>query len=383
LKMYDFLDNSAGYITPGSQYIAAESQLRQLLIAAARASSNGTFLTPLSFVQFVEDSIHVKQKYDNSASWLLLVLSHDKADKLAQTDWIQQNLASYRDVMSRYYQGKFPPSIGAGGRLLVVQGASYRSVPSGVLTMGRDDNVDSLGKVVDRLLPHPVAVDSFYLGEMDVTNRQFAAFVAQNPQWSPANVASLTASGQVNDSYLSDWVDARPPAGKEDVPVTLVSFYAASAYCQWLTQTVQAVLPGYVARLPYESEWEWAARGGLRGMPFPLGAKPGASVFFQKGITGPSRAGASEPNGYGLRDMAGNVWQWCLDPYAPSSYLLSSLDPTSNAAHEKASAPGPDRAVRGGSWNNPSEQVTVFTRGSQPAQWSTPYLGFRVALARK
>jgi len=383
LKMYNFLDNSAGYVTPGSQYIAAETQLRQLLLAAARASSDGAFLTPLSFVQFVEDSIHVKQKYDNAASWLLLALNHTNADKLAQTDWIQQNLVSYRDAMSKYYQGNFPPSAGGGGRLLVILGASYRSVPSGVLTMGRDDNVDSLGKVVDRLLPHPVAVDSFYLGEMDVINRQFAAFVAQNPQWSPTNVAGLAANGQADQSYLSEWVNGTPPADKEDLPVTSVSFYAASAYCQWLTRAVQASLPGYIARLPYESEWEWAARGGLRGMPFPLGAKPGASLFFQKGITGPSRAGTSEPNGYGLRDMAGNVWQWCLDPFAPSSYLLSSLDPALNAAYEKASAPGPDRVVRGGSWNNPSEQVTVFTRGSQPAPWSTPYLGFRVALARK
>jgi iron(II)-dependent oxidoreductase len=383
LKMYDFLDNVAGFITPGSQYITAEAQLREMLIAAARASSSGGFLSPSSFVQFVEDSVHVKQKYDNAASWLLLALNRDKADKLAQTDWIQQYLMNYRDAMSKYYQGRFPPSAGAGGGLVVVRGAGYRSVPSGILTMGRDDNVDSLGKVVDRLLPHPVAVDSFYLGETDVTNRQFEIFVSQNPQWSPANAAALAASGQADDSYLSDWVNGKPPAGTEDLPVTSVSFFAASAYCQWLTGAVQSVLPGYVARLPHESEWEWAARGGLRGMPFPLGEKPGASVFFHKGITGPSRAGSSEPNGYGLRDMAGNVWEWCLDPYAPSSYLLSSLDPALNASYEKASAPSPDRAVRGGSWNNPSEQITVFTRGSQPAQWSTPYLGFRVALARR
>ncbi|MGO9412232.1 MAG: SUMF1/EgtB/PvdO family nonheme iron enzyme [Spirochaetia bacterium] len=383
LKMYDFLDNCARYISPGSQYISSEAQLRELLIAASRASSLGGFLSPSSWVKLVEDSVHVKQKYDNAGSWLLLTLNRDKADKLAGSDWILQYLTNYREKMSKYYQGRFPPSVGAGGRLLVVQGASYRSVPSGELTMGRDDNLDSLGKMVDRLLPHPVAVESFYLGETEVTNREFAAFVAQNPQWSPANTAALVANGQANDSYLSDWVNARPPAGTEDLPVTSVSFFAATAYCDWLTRSVQAVLPGYVARLPYESEWEWAARGGLRGVPFPLGEKPGAAVFYHKGIVGPSRAGASEPNGYGLRDMAGNVWQWCLDPYAPSSYLVSSLDPALNASYEKAYAPGPDRVVRGGSWNNQSEQITVFTRGSQPAEWSTPYLGFRVAMARK
>jgi len=376
LKMYDFLDNAARYVT-------SESQLRELLLAATRASSGGTFLTPSSFVSFIEDSIQVKQKYDDSPFWLLLILARDKANKLAAADWVQSYLASYRERMSKYYTARFPPSEGAGGRLLVLRGASYRSVPTGELTMGRDDNLDSLGKTVDQLLPHPVAVDSFYLGETEVTNRQFAAFVAEVPQWSPANISQLAASGLADDSYLFNWVNGRPPAGSEDLPVTFVSYPAAAAFCQWLTPAVQATLPGSIARLPYESEWEWAARGGLRGVPYPLGGKPGATVFFHKGITGPARAGASEPNGYGLRDMMGNVWEWCLDPYAPSSYLLSSLDPHLNASYEKAYTAGPDRVVRGGGWGNQSEQMRVYTRGAQPAEWSTAYLGFRVALARR
>jgi formylglycine-generating enzyme required for sulfatase activity len=376
VKLYDFLDNAARYIT-------SESQLRQLLLAAARVSARGSFLTPASLLALVEDCIHVKQKYDNAPSWVLLTVSRERADKLAATDWVQKYLAEYRDRMSKYYQAKFPPSEGAVGRLVVVRGASYRSVPAGELTMGKDDNLDSLGKTVDQLLPHPVAVDAFYMGEAEVTNRQFAVFVAENPKWSPANLSSLTAAGLADESYLSDWVNGRPTSSGEEAPVTHVSFYAAQAYCDWLTPAVQAVIPGYVARLPYESEWEWAARGGLRGVPYPLGEKPGTAVFFQKGITGAARAGSSEPNGYGLRDMMGNVWDWCLDPYAPSSYLLSSFDPRLNESYEKSYAPGPDRAVRGGAWNSQSEQLRVYTRGSQPAEWSTPYLGFRVALARR
>ncbi len=375
-KMYEFLDNAARYVT-------AESQLRELLLAAARTASRGSFLTPASLVGLVENGIHVKQKYDNAPSWLLLALSRDKAQKLAATDWVQKYLADYRERMSKYYQARFPPSEGSGGRLIVIQGADYRSVPAGELTMGRDDNLDSLGRTVDQLLPHPVAIDAFYMGETPVTNRQFAVFVADNPTWSPASLAGLEAAGLATGSYLSGWVNARPPAGTEDMPVTNVSFPAAQAYCEWLMRFVQAAMPGYVARLPYESEWEWAARGGLRGMPYPLGEKPGAAVFFHKGVTGPARAGSSEPNGYGLRDMMGNVWVWCLDAYAPSSYLLSSLDPRLNATYERSYGAGPDRVVRGGAWENQSEQMRVFTRGSQPAEWSTPYLGFRVALARR
>lgn len=375
VKMYDFLDNAARYVT-------AEAQLREFLLAACRATTDGSFLTPASFVSFVQDVTHLKQKYDNAPSWLLLTLSREKADKLATTEWIQKYLGDYRERMSKYYQARFPPSVGAGGRLVVVRGVSFRSVPAGELTMGKDDNIDSLGKSVDQLLSHPVASDAFYLGEADVTNRQFAAFVAENPKWSQSNVSSLISDGLADEFYLSDWVNGNPPAGKEELPVTSVSFYAAQAYCEWLTGAVQAELPGHIARLPLESEWEWAARGGLRGMPYPLGEKPGAAVFFQKGITGPARAGTSEPNGYGLRDMMGNVWEWCADPYAPSSYLLSSLDARLNASYEKAYAPGPDRVVRGGGWNNQSEQMRVYIRGAQPAEWSTPYLGFRVALAR-
>ncbi len=146
---------------------------------------------------------------------------------------------------------------------------------------------------------------------------------------------------------------------------------------------VQAALPGYMARLPYESEWEWAARGGLRGMPYPLGGKPGGAVFFTQGIMGPSAAGTSEPNGYGLRDMLGNVWEWCADPFTINANLLSSLDPRKAAALERALPDAPDRAVRGGSWADQPGTDKVYTRGAQPADWCTPYLGFRVALARQ
>jgi formylglycine-generating enzyme required for sulfatase activity len=191
------------------------------------------------------------------------------------------------------------------------------------------------------------------------------------------------AKGLVTDGYLAGWSNGRPPAGAEDLPVTGVSWYAATAFCDWLTRRASAALPGYVARLPLESEWEWAARGGLRGMPYPQGTKIGKAVFAAKGITGPSPVGTSEPNGYGLRDTIGNVWEWCADPFNRTSFLLSSFDPVTNAALERTLPVGPDRSVRGGGWGNQAGAEKVSTRGSQPADWCTPYLGFRVALARQ
>ena len=118
-------------------------------------------------------------------------------------------------------------------------------------------------------------------------------------------------------------------------------------------------------------------------MPYPLGGKPGTAVFFRKGITGPSRVGASDPNGYGLRDMLGNVWEWCADPFSITAELLSSFDPVKSEDLERSFADAPDRVVRGGSWASQQGVDKVYTRGSQPSQWCTPYLGFRVAIARK
>ncbi len=375
-KWYDFIDNSMLFVTN-------EFQLRELVKAAARVASKGSILTPASFVEAVQHSIQLKQKYDNFPSWLLLVLSRAHSTSLAASPWVQQYLASYREAISRYYQpGSLTVGAGGGGRV-TVEGMEFRSVPAGDLVMGKDDNLDSLGKSIDILLAHPVHVDSFYLGSMEVTRGQYQSFIQQNPEWAPANRAALVQKGLVTDSYLSDWSAAGVAGAKEELPVTSVSWHAAVAFTEWLSRRVQAAVPGYAVRLPSESEWEWAARGGLRGMPYPLGGKPGAAVFFQQGITGPSRAGTSEPNGYGLRDMIGNVWEWCADPFALTSSLLSSLDPRVNAAIERSLPLAPDHAVRGGAWENTSGTMKVYSRGSQPSEWCTPYLGFRVALTRQ
>ncbi len=374
-RLFDLMDSVLPSVTD-------ESQLRELILAAARISTRGTFLTPGSFVTLIQHVASLTQEYDNFPSWALLVLSRANQGRAAPTPWIQQYLTSYREAISRYYQPGAAAPQGAIGSAEVA-GMVFRLIPSGDLVMGKDDSLDSLGKSVDRLLPHPMHVDAFYLGTTPVTNGAFAAFVDENREWLPSNRAMLVQKGLVTDAYLADWTNGTPPAAAAKLPVTSVSWHAAVAYCAWLTRRVQAALPGYMARLPYESEWEWAARGGLRGMPYPLGGKPGGAVFFTQGIMGPSAAGTSEPNGYGLRDMLGNVWEWCADPFTINANLLSSLDPRKAAALERALPDAPDRAVRGGSWADQPGTDKVYTRGAQPADWCTPYLGFRVALARQ
>jgi gamma-glutamyl hercynylcysteine S-oxide synthase len=374
-ELYDFINNCMYFVT-------SETQLKQAILATARIAARGTFLTPSSLVSFVQQSIQLEQKYDNFPSWLFDLLSRENQARLSSTPYIQQYLAEYQGSISKYYQPPLSPGPGAGGAVST-QGIMFRLIPSGDAVIGKDDNLSSLGKTVDQLLAHPVHVDSFYLGVTEVTNGEYRSFVAENPDWAPASKDSLVQKGLVSDSYLSEWVDGKVPPGHDSLPVTSISWNAAVAFCNWLDQKAQAIVPGYHARLPLESEWEWAARGGLRGMPYPLGGKPGQAVFFQKGITGPLQAGTSEPNGYGLRDMLGNVWEWCANPFSPEASLLSSLDPRVGASMERSLPDAPDRAVRGGGWENQPGVAKVYTRGYQPSDWCTPYLGFRVALARR
>jgi gamma-glutamyl hercynylcysteine S-oxide synthase len=385
-KMYDFLFNCMHYINPlldsSMTPRSSENQIGESINSLSLIGSNGSFLTPSSLIEIVRKSIQVNEEYPNSAEILLLSLSRAESERVASTQWMTKHLAEYRDALSTHYKENSLSESRASARPNVqIAGISFRSIPTGVLVMGKDDDLDKLGKSVDILLPHPVHIGSYYLSENEVTNFQYQSFVDAVPEWKPSNRKALADKNLCTEDYLSDWTDDRFPAGRSDYPVVSVSYEAARAYCTWFSKKAGAILPGLIARLPSEAEWEWAARGGLRGMPYPLGEKPGDSVFFIKGITGPSKAGVSSPNGYGLRDMMGNAWEWCSDSFGTTDYLLTSLDPDKNAESAHRHPDSTDKVVRGGGWNMTKEAVKVYTRGSQPAQWCTPYLGFRVAIA--
>jgi iron(II)-dependent oxidoreductase len=372
--VFQFLGSSMSYVNQ-------ESQVRELILGAARAASRGGFLSPSSLVTLLQRGLSLTRQYDNLPAWVLLSLSKTEAGRLSATPWVKDYAASYVKSLAPYVRPG-PASGGSDGSVSVV-GISFRAIPGGDLAMGQDNDPASLGTSLDQDLLHPVHVTPFYPGTTEVTNRTYEAFLAENPDWAPSNTPTLIAKGLVTDGYLAGWNGGKLAAANADLPVTGVSWHAAVAFTAWLSRRVQGALPGYVARLPLESEWEWASRGGLRGSPYPRGASPGNSVFAFKGITGPSAVGASEANGYGLKDILGNVWEWCADPFNRTSYLLTSFDPQVNAAIERALPDGPDRSVRGGGWGNQPGSAKVWTRGYQPADWCTPWLGFRVALIRK
>ncbi len=234
-------------------------------------------------------------------------------------------------------------------------------IPGGQFTMGTADT-DSWPA---ERPAHPVSVDGFWMDATEVTNAQFEKFVdatgyvttaETKPDWEEIKKQTAPGTPKPPDEQLvagavvftppdhpvdlndfgqwwrwtpgANWRHPEGPEsnlqGREDHPVVHVSWDDAMAYCKWAGK-----------RLPTEAEWECAARGGLEGKRYAWGNEPVSETTPQCNIwqghfpdklaqvdkfprTAPVKS--FPPNGYGLYDVAGNVWEWCSDWYRPDTY---------------------------------------------------------------
>ena len=292
------------------------------------------------------------------------------------------------------------PQVSSDDSLHCLQDSAMKMayIPQGEFTMGASNPKMALKR---ELPQHQVRVNAFYMDIHEVTNAQFSAFVSatgyktvaeQAIDWNilkkqlPANTpkpnADVLQPGSMvfipsDDIYNlidisqwwqwtkgADWQHPQGPEsdirGKENDPVVHICFHDALAYAKWCGK-----------RLPTEAEWEWAARGGLKNQIYPWG-----NVSVEKGTprcnywTGdfPTRntkvdgfEGVApvmeyQANGYGLYDMAGNVWEICSDWYDESYYSV----PLKNEIQDNPKGPktwsyplepnDPKRVIRGGSF---------------------------------
>jgi serine/threonine protein kinase/Tol biopolymer transport system component len=233
-------------------------------------------------------------------------------------------------------------------------------VPAGVYQVG------NLAGEADEQPPHMVTLDAFWMDQTEVTNAMYATLLND---WRPATKdLDMWLDTGDEDCQLTQ-VDEiwQPKDGFGDYPVVEVSQYGAAAYCEWAG-----------GRLPTEAEWEAAARGGLVDKNYPWGDESpvcdlGTQNGAQYGACGQQTVPVKSflPNGYGLFDMAGNVWEWVSDRYASDYYATS---PTSNPQ-------GPDqgdmRVLRGGSWYYDSGTLWVSDRIKYLPEVALNNIGFR------
>lgn len=216
-------------------------------------------------------------------------------------------------------------------------------VSAGELVMGCDTGADNERPV------HRVLVDKFAIGRFAVTNQLYQSFVEDTDHQVP-----------------SGWND--PRFNHPDQPVTSVSWFDATAYCEWLSEKT-----GTLYRLPTEAEWERAARGGLERKLYTWGdespqLQPNYSELW---LNGPERVGQRPPNGFGLHDIAENVHEWCSDWYG-ERYYLDSL-----SSNPRGPSIGTRRASRGGSWRHQIKITRVAARSSIPPEFRYSDYGFR------
>ena len=204
---------------------------------------------------------------------------------------------------------------------------------------------------------YTVHVVAFFIVKNEVTNAEYKRFLIENPGWQKEHIDDSLHNG----NYLATWDGNNYPDGRSHHPVNHVSWYAAMAYAKWVGK-----------RLPTEVEWERAARGDLEGKKYPWGNKITAKdANYKRNIGDTTPVGTfpqDRPNAYGLYDMAGNVWEWCLDEHEFGHYDSFSANTTTisithwlmdNFTHIDADS---NRVFRGGSWASKAESVRCASR---------------------
>ena len=241
-------------------------------------------------------------------------------------------------------------------------------IPAGTFEMGSND-----AEADDNEQPvHTVHLDAFYMDKYEVTNAQYKAFVDANPQWSKDNIEDRFHDG----TYLYLWSGNNYPSGMADHPVVRVSWYAAMAYAEWTGK-----------RLPTEAEWEYAARGGLAGKKYPWGdAEPTpADANYDFNVSEMTPVGQYPANGYGLFDVAGNVFEWCIDAYDVDFYAASDniRNPIAGGEVDTFTTipTDPSRVFRGGGWDSTARDLRVAGRFNFTPVGTFASVGFRCARA--
>jgi formylglycine-generating enzyme required for sulfatase activity len=199
---------------------------------------------------------------------------------------------------------------------------------------------------------HRVKVNSFCIAATETTVLQWKTFCEATGHPMPGQT--------LEGGYL------------DDHPIVNISYDDIQSYCEWLSDKM-----GKVCRLPTEAEWEFAARGGLKGKgcKFCGGQTIDLVAWHEGNCKGSQQCAAKKPNELGVYDMSGNACEWCSDWFAP-------YNAEDNNDNPKGPAMGKTKVVRGGGWFSKANNCRTTTRSFSLPDNANSGIGFRVACSQ-
>ncbi len=241
-----------------------------------------------------------------------------------------------------------------------VTGMEFVWVPKGCYQMGQTETekqylIKKVGKekynkyFQDELPRHEVCVDGFWMGKYEVTQGQYKKIMGSNP----SRFKSIFTS-------------------RDDYPVEKVSWNDAKEFISKLNQQ-----SGKTFKLPAEAQWEYAAKSGGKDQKYSGGNDIDRFAWYRSNSQSKThKVGTKAPNGLGLYDMSGNVWEWCEDVYDKNAY----------SKHERnnpvITSGGSSRVDRGGCWDFIPRYVRAAYRGRDSADYRGSIVGFRLCFSQ-
>lgn len=239
-------------------------------------------------------------------------------------------------------------------------------IPGGEFEMGSPD--DEEGRKPDEGPVHKVKIEPFWMGKCEVTWDEYDIWSfnldIQRRKLTKTQPTELDKKADAVTRPTKPYTDMTFGMGHDGFPAICMSQLAAKMYCRWLSEKT-----GHYYRLPTEAEWEYACRAGTKG-PYSFDAAElddhawhadNSEYQYQP-------VGQKKPNPWGLHDMHGNVAEWTLDGYDPGFYATFEGKTAESPLNVPPAAEQYNRVARGGSWDQPVEELrSAFRLASNPA----------------
>ena len=326
---------AAGILSAAARFTVTRAALRDIMRAETLAASGGVSPSPLGIAASVLQIASFLQQNEASALWLAEILPPQPLSLLASSAWYErqaQNTGNTAAAQSLAGSGETGFPVGQ----IRIGGLLFYALAGGTL-------------VQDEPVPFPVDVGSFMVCLAPVTPSVFQTFLDANPEWSRDGLAGLVEKGLAQEGYLDNFAGLAPPgaAAPASPGINAVSWFAADAFCRWLTLQLPPSLAGWEVRLPTEAEWEYAAKSAFNGGNFS------GTFMVNEGF-----------------------WEWCADPYSPLPFFAADPAYTDLVG-------SPNRNLRGALPAGGGSGIPdLQTRASLPPAVSSPFVSFRPVIAR-